>query len=162
VTSTPDEATGQRDRLLAALRAHGTVFAELGRLFGDRTGLHTTDANALVEILSAQDRGAPLTQAALGNRVGLTAGATSSLLNRLEKAGHVIRVRDSVDRRVVTLRAADGVDEMVDRFFAPLVARVDAMMTGHSPEALAHVERFVTDYVATMNGFVADLSRPER
>ncbi|BEL06759.1 hypothetical protein Q0Z83_049500 [Actinoplanes sichuanensis] len=160
MTSTPDDATGQRDRLLAALRAHGTVFAELGRLFGARAGLHTTDASALVEILSAQDRGAPLTQAALGSRVGLTAGATSSLLNRLERAGHVIRVRDSTDRRVVTLRAADGVDALVDRFFAPVVDRVDAMLAGYSPAELAHAERFLTDYVATMHRFIEDLDRP--
>ncbi|MEV4279845.1 MarR family winged helix-turn-helix transcriptional regulator [Actinoplanes xinjiangensis] len=162
MSGTPDDADGQRDRLLAALRAHGTAFADLGRHFGTRTGLHTTDAAALVEILSAQDRGTPLTQAALGHRVGLTAGATSSLLNRLEKAGHVIRVRDSADRRVVTLRAADGVDAMVDRFFAPLVARLGAMMAGHSPEALAHAERFLTDYVATMTGFLDDLDQPGR
>ncbi|WP_433796162.1 MarR family winged helix-turn-helix transcriptional regulator [Actinoplanes sp. CA-252034] len=159
--STPEDADGQRDRLLQALRAHGTAFTELGRLFGARTGLHTTDAAALVEILSAQDRGEPLTQAALSHRVGLTAGATSSLLNRLEKAGHVIRIRDSADRRVVTLRAADGVDTMVDCFFAPLVARIEAMMAGHSPEALAHAERFITDYVTTMSRFLDDLAAGE-
>ncbi|SDT23335.1 MarR family winged helix-turn-helix transcriptional regulator [Actinoplanes derwentensis] len=153
-----DAESGRRERLQQAFRGHGTAYAELGRFFGARMGLHTTDAGALVEILSAQDRGAPLTQAALSQRVGLTPGATSSLLNRLEKAGHVARSRDSADRRVVTLRATDGVDTMVDDFFAPLLARIDAMMANHSPEALAHAERFLTDYVATMNGYLADLA----
>jgi DNA-binding MarR family transcriptional regulator len=153
---------GQRQRLLDGLRGHGTAFAELGRQFGVRMGLHTTDATALVEILSAQDRGAPLTQAGLSHRVGLTPGATSSLLNRLEKAGHVTRVRDSADRRIVTLRASEGVDSMVDRFFDPLVARVDTMMAKYSPETLAEVERFITDYVTTMDHYIDELARPPR
>ena len=146
----------QRDRLLAALRAHGMAFAELGRHFGDRMGLHTTDANALVEILSAEDRGTLLTPAGLSQRVGLTPGATSSLLNRLEEAGHVTRARDSVDRRVVTLRATPGVEGMLDRFFDPLIADADAMMGDYSPETLAEVERFVTEFVAMMDRHIAE------
>lgn len=153
------EADAQRNRLLEALRDHGMAFAELGRHFGARMGLHSTDGHALVEILSAEERGVPLTQAALSHRVGLTPGATSSLLNRLEKAGHVTRARDSADRRIVSLRATDGVEEMMSHFFAPLVGHIDAMMARHSPEALTHAERFITDYVATMNRYIDDLTR---
>ncbi|MFI5844705.1 MarR family winged helix-turn-helix transcriptional regulator [Catenuloplanes sp. NPDC051500] len=154
-----DAATGpeaQRDRLLQGLREHGTVFGELGRQFGARMGLHTTDGHALVEILSAQDRGAPLTQAELGHRVGLTPGATSALLNRLEAAGHVTRSRDSVDRRVVTLRSTDGVEAMVGRFFGPLADRMGAMMSTYPPELLAEFERFLAEVCATMDAYVAE------
>jgi len=152
------ELNEQRDRLLEGLRAYGTVFGELGRLLGASMGLHTTDAQALVEILSAHDRGTPLTQVELSQRIGLTAGATSSLINRLEQAGHVTRARESADRRVVTLHPTAGVDAMVDRFFGPLIDRAGAMMAGYSPQALAEVERFVTDYVAMMNGYLAETS----
>ncbi|GAA3954789.1 hypothetical protein Aau02nite_85770 [Amorphoplanes auranticolor] len=62
-------AVPERDRLLGGLRDHGVAFAELGRHFGTRMGLHTTDANAVVEILSAEERGTPLTQAALSRRI---------------------------------------------------------------------------------------------
>ena len=154
MAGTPDESIQQRDRLLEALRAHGMAFAELGRHFGAKMGLHTTDATALVEILSAEDRGALLTPAGLSHRVGLTPGATSSLLNRLEEAGHVTRVRDSADRRVVTLRATEGVEAMMDRFFDPLVEQAGAMMGTYSPEALAEIERFLTEFVAMMDGYI--------
>ena len=150
----------QGRRLLDALQAHGMAFGELGRRFGTAMNLHTTDATALVEILSAEDRGTPLTQAVLGQRVGLTPGATSSMLNRLEAAGHVIRVRGETDRRVVTLRASEGVEQLLDEFFVPLVERLDTMMRRHSPEALAHAERFLTDYVAAMNDFIDRQGRP--
>ncbi|MCY1143648.1 MarR family transcriptional regulator [Actinoplanes sp. Pm04-4] len=149
-------ADAQRDRLLLRLREHGTVFGELGRQFGVRMGLHTTDATALVEILSAQDRGAPLTPVELSHHIGLTKGATSALLNRLEAAGHVTRARDSADRRVVTLRATEGVDAMVDRFFDPLIERMGTMMSKYSPEQLAEFERFLDDVNAAMNSHVQE------
>ena len=139
------------EQLLQALRAYGMTFRDLGRDFGVRMGLHTTDATALVEILEAQDRGTPLTQSALSDRVGLTRGATSTLLNRLEDAGHVRRVRDHTDRRVVTLHATDGVEAMVDRYFDPLLVEAGAVMQRYSPAMLAEFGRFLTDYCAAMN-----------
>jgi DNA-binding MarR family transcriptional regulator len=159
VADASDPTDEQRDRLLQGLREHGTVFGELGRLFGAKMGLHTTDATALVEILSAQDRGAPLTQVELSQHVGLTPGATSAMLNRLEAAGHVTRARDSADRRVVTLRATAGVDAMVDRFFDPLAERMGAMMTRYPPELLTEFERFLDDVCTTMNTYVQEQGR---
>lgn len=141
----------QRDRIFEALRAHGIAFREVGRDFGAKMGLHTTDATALVEIMEAQDRGAPLTQTGLSRRIGLTPGATSALLNRLADAGHVTRVRDTHDRRVVTLHATAGVDAGIGRYFGPLVEQGGAMMRDYSPEVLAGIERFLTDYCAMMN-----------
>jgi MarR family transcriptional regulator, organic hydroperoxide resistance regulator len=151
---------GQRDRLLEALRNHGTAFSALARQFGVSAGLHITDATALVEILNAEDRGAPLTQAGLGHLVGLTTGATSSLLNRLEGAGHIRRQRDDTDRRVVHLHATTGVDAMVDRFFAPVVDRLAAVMDTYPPEVLTQFEHFVTDVAAAMTGYAEEVATP--
>ena len=117
-------------------------------------GLHVTDAQALVEILGAQDRGAPLTQSELSQRVGPTAGATSSLLDRLESVGHIRRVRDSADRRVVTLHADESVEALLDRFFAPLVERMSAVMDRYPPEVLQQFERFLIEVCATMDGYL--------
>lgn len=151
-----------RRRLIHDLRAYGTAFTELGRAFGVVMGLHTTDATALVEIMEATDAGEPLTQSGLSRRIGLTGGATSSLLNRLEEVGHVRRARDSADRRVVTLHATDGVDAEVGRFFAPLAARIDAMMDGYSPAALREIERFVVGVSALMDAYRDEVTAPER
>ncbi|MFG1602470.1 MarR family transcriptional regulator [Actinoplanes sp. NPDC049265] len=151
---------GQREKLLEALRNHGTAFSALARQFGVSAGLHITDATALVEILNAEDRGAPLTQAGLGHLVGLTTGATSSLLNRLEGAGHVRRQRDDADRRVVHLHATEGVDAMVDHFFAPLVDRLAAVMDAYRPEVLAQFEQFVTDVATAMTAYAAEVGAP--
>lgn len=150
----------QRDRLLQLLRKHGTTFVELGRNLGSRMGLHPTDSTALVEILEAQDRGTPLTASELSRRVGLTGGATSSLLNRLEGAGHIQRARGSTDRRIVILHATDGVEAEIDRYFDPLTERMGAMMQEYPPEMLQEFERFLTGVCETMISYSKTLSPP--
>ncbi|WP_250030769.1 MarR family transcriptional regulator [Paractinoplanes maris] len=148
----------QRDRLLEGLHGHALAYSELGRQFGAALGLHVTEANALIEILGAQDRGLALTQSALAQRVGLTAGATSSLISRLEAAGHIRRVRDTTDRRVVTVHANASVDARLHEFFDPLVERLSAVLSRYPPDLLAECDRLLTEVGATMN----DYSREQR
>ncbi|RFA09814.1 hypothetical protein B7R54_11805 [Subtercola boreus] len=158
----PSGPNAQHDRLLTALRMHGTAFSDMGRQLGLSAGLHTTDANALVHILAAQDAGAPLTQTQLSHRVGLTGGATSSLLNRLEDAGHIRRARDNADRRIVTLHSTDGVEELIDGFFDPLAERLGTVMDRYSPEVLAEFERFLSDVAVTMDDYLAEKAAASR
>ena len=95
---------GPRFAVLSGLRAYATEFAELARLTARRMSMHTTDLNALVEVLRAERMGDPLSPARLAEHVRLTSGATNALINRLENAGWVTRSREHSDRRQVTLR----------------------------------------------------------
>jgi hypothetical protein len=65
-----------------------------------------SDATALGQITWAAESGTPLSPAQLSRLLGMTTGATTILLNRLETAGHIRRSRESTDRRRVTLRPA--------------------------------------------------------
>lgn len=150
---TQEDARAQRDRIIEALRNHAIASTELGRRFGATMGVHHTDANALVEILNACERGVPLTQSELSQRIGLTTGATSSLLNRLETAGHIRRVRDSADRRIVTLQPTPGVEAVVDSFFRPLADRMGALMDRYPPELLKEFESFLSEISSAMNRY---------
>lgn len=48
---------------MEALRAYGGTYTEFSRRFAAWLGLHSTDAIALVEILSAEERGAAMSPA---------------------------------------------------------------------------------------------------
>ncbi|MFD3326617.1 MarR family winged helix-turn-helix transcriptional regulator [Streptomyces sp. NPDC058701] len=90
-------------RLMAMARHLRRVNGEMNALihrFAGEHGLHATDIRALAAILDAP---APLTPGRLGQHLALTSGSVTACLDRLEKAGHVRRVRDSADRRVVHL-----------------------------------------------------------
>ncbi|GGF51303.1 hypothetical protein GCM10011519_26640 [Marmoricola endophyticus] len=118
----------RRAEVVRRVRALAATTTELGRAFARSRGMHTTDAAAVVEILTAEGRGEPLTPARLAERVSLTTGATSTLLNRLEQAGHVVRTREHRDRRVVTLRSTPGIHEEAESFYAPLGVDLDAAL----------------------------------
>lgn len=113
-----------RERLLVVLREFAAVQNELGRQFARSQGMHPTDAAAVVEVLTAEEQGRPLTSARLAARLGLSTGATSTLLNRLEEAGHVVRSREQRDRRVVTVRSTTGVHERAGVFYSDLADRL--------------------------------------
>ncbi len=53
--------------------------------------MHPTDLNALLAVMRAERAGAPLTPGRLGQHLGLSSGATTAVIDRLERAGHVQR-----------------------------------------------------------------------
>ncbi|MEU7154494.1 MarR family transcriptional regulator [Streptomyces sp. NPDC045470] len=133
----------QHERLLESLGAYAADYAEFGRRFAGWLGLHTTDGTALVEIINNEHRGAPLTPARLSQRIQLSPAATTALLNRLEKAGHIVRSREHSDRRVVTLRTGGQAQALADEYFTPVGVRLGAMMADYPPELLQQFESFL-------------------
>lgn len=143
-------------RLLDGLRAFGALYTDFTGRFATWLGLHSTDATALVEILYAEDKGAPLSPTRLSERLGLTTGATTNLLNRLEKLGHVVRTREHADRRIVTLRSSREIEEPAREFFGPLNARLQTLVAQYEPEQLAGFEDFLHRLRDTMDDLLAD------
>lgn len=82
-------------------------------------GLHHTDGEALARVLVAQERGTPMTAAVLATELGLTSGGITFVVDRLERAGHLNRVRDDTDRRKVLLHYSPGGRALADEFFGP-------------------------------------------
>jgi MarR family transcriptional regulator, organic hydroperoxide resistance regulator len=148
----------QRERLVEGLRAFGSAQTELGRLFARSRHMHTTDAAAIVEILAAEDHSRPLTPARLAERVGLTTGATSTLLNRLEAAGHIRRSREHSDRRIVTLHSTPAIHAAADAFFAPLAGQLEAAANVYSADDLLLVNEVVNRLRTTMAAYMDAIS----
>ncbi|MFJ1646627.1 MarR family winged helix-turn-helix transcriptional regulator [Streptomyces sp. NPDC088258] len=121
---------------------------EINRLvhgFASGHGLHATDVQALAAILDTDD---PLTPGRLRDHLGLTSGAVTACLDRLERAGHIRRSRDSDDRRVVHLHYAAGARSVARAFFQPLAEAARRAREPFSEDELSVVLRFLT----IMNG----------
>ncbi|MCX4652428.1 MarR family transcriptional regulator [Streptomyces microflavus] len=145
-----DDAT-RVDHLMDGLRAFGANYTEFTRRFATWLGLHSTDAVALVEILYAEDKGTPLSPARLSERVSLSSGATAILLKRLEQAGHIVRTRESTDRRVVTLRSSPDIRPRAEVFFGPYAERMAEVMAAYSPQEIQRFEDFIGHLSSTMD-----------
>ncbi|MFF8317011.1 MarR family winged helix-turn-helix transcriptional regulator [Streptomyces bobili] len=91
-----------RSRLLGELsvvsRRYVAAFALFNQAVADRLGLHPTDLQCL-NLLSLERE--PVTTGRVAELTGLTTGSATRLVDRLEKAGYVVRKRDAADRRRV-------------------------------------------------------------
>jgi DNA-binding MarR family transcriptional regulator len=136
-----------RAELVRLLQRHSVEAMRLGRAFAERHGLHPTDWAALLAVSQADRVGTPLTPGELGDRLGMSSGATTAVLDRLERVGHVRRVRDERDRRRLTLHRGENAAALFAAFFDPLDAAMDALIVGYTAPELAAVQRFLTEVV---------------
>ncbi|MFI9389782.1 MarR family winged helix-turn-helix transcriptional regulator [Streptomyces bauhiniae] len=124
-----------------------TLNSEINRIahaFAQAHGLHATDVHALAAILDASALdGEPMTPSRLRERLNLTSGAVSACLDRLERAGHVTRARDSADRRVVHLHYNPGARALARQYFSPLARGTEAARRRFTPEQLETVAEFL-------------------
>nr|WP_258314462.1 MarR family winged helix-turn-helix transcriptional regulator [Streptomyces sp. Act143] len=117
---------------------------EINRLvhgFAGDQGLHATDVQALAAILDAEE---PMTPGRLREHLGLTSGAVTACVDRLESAGHIRRVRESSDRRVVHLYYAADARVAARTYFRPLARAAEEARGRFSADELAVVARFLT------------------
>lgn len=105
--------------------------------------LHRTDLNALAAIIAFVQRGEEATPGRLGESLNLSSPATTALLDRLARAGHIRRERSEQDRRQVHLSITDLAAATGKEMFAPLSRRIGGVISDYSDEERALIERFV-------------------
>jgi DNA-binding MarR family transcriptional regulator len=132
-----------REEIVNLMRSYSIEGQHVGHAFAERHGLHPTDLQALIAVMHAEGRGDPLTPGRLGQAIGLSSGATTAAIDRLERAGHLRRSRESTDRRVVHLRYGEPGMALALEFFGPLGKRTDKVMAEFSDAELALVQRFL-------------------
>jgi DNA-binding MarR family transcriptional regulator len=140
----------ERRELALLLRRLTVELDAVGQRFAELHGLGRTDVRAMVAIMDAARRGEALTAGALGRAVDLSSASVTALVDRLERAGHVHRVRDPADRRRVVLEMSESAMAAGGQFFGGLQRDLVAAMADHTDEELAVVRRFleqVTDVV---------------
>ena len=140
-----------RQEVALLLRRLNVELDAVGQRFATVHGLGRTDVRALVAIMDATRRGEALTAGTLGQAVELSSASVTALVDRLERFGHVRRVRDAADRRRVGLELTDSAMAAGGQFFGGLNRDLLAAMADYSDDELAVVRRFleqVTDVVA--------------
>jgi DNA-binding MarR family transcriptional regulator len=142
------EVTVDRDvdraELALLLRRVTIELDAVGERFAGLHGLGRTDVRALVAIMDAARSGAALTAGALGAAVDLSSASVTALVDRLERAGHVRRVRDTGDRRRVVLEMSESAMAAGAEFFGGLQRDLVAAMADYTDDELAVVRRFLT------------------
>ncbi|HET6835866.1 MAG TPA: MarR family transcriptional regulator [Acidimicrobiales bacterium] len=121
--------------LLVAGRSFGNSSSMLLAACADRLGLHSTDWGCVLLLDEAQPE--PLTAGQLAELTGLTTGAVTGVLDRLESAGFVRRERDPGDRRRVIVRLVPEAMARTRPMFGGLIADMRALHGDYSDDELA-------------------------
>ncbi|MFF3331261.1 MarR family winged helix-turn-helix transcriptional regulator [Streptomyces sp. NPDC002888] len=130
---------GPEMEIVHLLRA---VTVELGlhsARFAHRNGMHPTDVRALIALMDARRADEEMTAGRLGAALGLNSAGTTALVDRLERAGHVRRVRAEGDRRKVLIEVDERAVELGHAFFGPLIGRVVELVRGYDEREVAAI-----------------------
>lgn len=127
----------EREELLARLRRAGprmgTDAVLLHQTVADRLGIHVTDLRCLQRL---GETGAA-TAGELVAATGLTTGAITRMLDRLERAGFVRREHDREDRRRVIVQPVPERVAEIGPLYAGLARAYDSLVARYSDEELA-------------------------
>ncbi len=139
------DAAAARQEVALLLRRLNVELDAVGQRFAQMHDLNRTDVRALVAIMDAARRGEALTAGGLGEAVDLRSASVTALVDRLEKAGHLRRVRDAEDRRRVSLEMSDSAMAAGAEHFGGLARDLSTAMEGYTDEELAVVRRFLVE-----------------
>ena len=124
-------------------RQLSTVTILFHQAIADRLGMHVTD-HKCAEILM---RTGPISAGELAQLTGLTTGAITGVIDRLESAGFVRRAKDPNDRRRVVV---EPLPERMERVMAPLFESVSQTMANlcatYSTQELAVIRDFIARF----------------
>src|SRR5919112_1004520 len=138
----------KRDALLnelsAVFRAYQRATDALDELAAERMGVNRTDQRVL-DLL--EERGA-MTAGGLAPRAGITSGALTGVVDRLERAGYARRVRDEHDRRRVLVEPNDKVREQAAALYGGMREKGAKAVRGYTAAELDAVIRFLRDVTA--------------
>src|SRR5271155_4772847 len=129
---------------------HGVMYSQA---VAQRLGINSTDLECLDHVVM---RG-PITAGALANATGLTTGAITGVIDRLERAGFAKRERDPDDRRKVLVCAEPIVFDRIAPLFEPMQRAALTALAPYRDDQLALLLDFFARVREATLGAMAEL-----
>jgi DNA-binding MarR family transcriptional regulator len=119
---------GRRSQLAALIRQYQRDIDAFDQAVAERLALSRTDLRCLDLVLELTTAGQPPTPTRLAEAAGLTPSTVTSVLDRLERAGYLQRVREQANRRQVLLQLTARFAEAAEEIFGPVAAEGTAQL----------------------------------
>ena len=153
--STPYAGRGRlAETVMKELRALSTAQDRLDQYAAHRFGINRTDLRAL-DLIGQAGVTSPT---ALATALGMSTGATSAVLDRLEAAGYARREPDPDHRRRTRVRQTARAEELGEAIFGPVIRGTISQATAYPDTALASIAEFLSAHSALLNGYLAEVS----
>ncbi|GAA3408147.1 hypothetical protein GCM10018952_04180 [Streptosporangium vulgare] len=146
--TSPLEVLARMDQLIALSLVGQHTLAE-------RLGINVTDLTCLGFVLGAGEEA--LTAGRLAELAGLTTGAVTGVVNRLEGAGYARRVPDPDDRRRVRIVPEKDSAARIAVAYEPTYRRLTELFESYGPEELAAISDWFTRAADAMRISLAEI-----
>jgi DNA-binding MarR family transcriptional regulator len=135
----------QLTREMRLMSSFDTLFSQA---VAERVGMHSTDIETmdLINVLGL------MTAGELSERTGLSSGATTRLIDRMERAGFVRRRHDPADRRRVIIEPIEENLGELGALFDPLSNRLNELWATYSGEEI----ETILDFIQRTNQIVSE------
>ncbi|MFO7777613.1 MAG: MarR family transcriptional regulator [Nitriliruptoraceae bacterium] len=147
MTAPRTDAEASSQTIVELLQQLGTHMHAVGSRFAARESLHATDVQALSALAMA---GGHLGAGELARALELSSGATTRLIDRLERVGHVARSTDPADRRRRVIAITTSAQATAGAFFGSLAQTIEEVLAPYSPHEREVLRRFLSEVVAAM------------
>jgi DNA-binding MarR family transcriptional regulator len=115
------------------------------QVLADELGLYITDHKCMDII----HRFGAMPAGKLGEMTGLTTGAITGMIDRLEKAGYVRRTNDPKDRRKTIVEPVRNkkLERKIDMIFTPIHERMHKLLSSYSDNELTFLLDAMTELI---------------
>lgn len=131
----------------------GADINAVGHAAAAHIGINQTD----LICLNALFREGPMSAGRLASVIGLTTGATTTAIDRLERAGYVRRRNDPDDRRRVLVVASEDGARQAFALFDDLLDALAVLAGTYTDEQVALLHDLIRDFRDIITRYAADL-----
>jgi DNA-binding MarR family transcriptional regulator len=146
----PEQPRWQLEPETRTLRLLQTAMSDAELALARRMAVNLTDLAAMGHLTFAVQ---PMGPRELSDRLGITPAAATELVDRLERAGHLERRRDTADRRRIHLIPTMSAIDQVTEELRPLIDALNAVVTAYSGAERAAVSRYLSDVLDAYHRF---------
>jgi DNA-binding MarR family transcriptional regulator len=129
------------DQLIDEVRRSQNATDRFDQAVADSIGVNRTDMRCMDVI----EREGPVTAGRLAEATGLTTGAITTVLDRLERAGIARRVRDPSDRRRVLVEVTEAALAGAEEYYGPHLELSERLYRRYTVEQLELLLGFVRE-----------------
>ena len=156
----PTKSSANKEKFIETLHEGGRQFSDttilMHELIAQKAGLAGADHKYL-NILSQEQA---MTAGELAQKTGLTTGAVTGVIDRLEKKGLAKRKKDASDRRKVVIEVNhEKAMKLLGPSFQKLQEKLSALYNQYSEKELAIIVDFMTRSDQIMRELIEELKR---
>ncbi|WP_394614136.1 MarR family winged helix-turn-helix transcriptional regulator [Lentzea sp. JNUCC 0626] len=141
------------ERFTLYMREQSALTVMFHARVAEKMGLSATDEKCLDLAMRAEG---PVTAGRIAELSGLSTGAVTGVIDRLERAGYVRRVRDPHDRRKVLVEVTPGDLEKLGAVFEVARQSMIEVLDQFTPAELEVIERYLKLQIETFRRRVID------